>query len=75
MSEWKEILARQDLWSRDQMVHYRLSTEEAITLYDNAPLSALRGAANRRRKVMHPGNEITYLVDRNVNYTNVCTIN
>ena len=75
MSEWKEILARQDLWSREQMVRYRLSTDEAETLYDNAPLSALRSAANRRRKAMHPGNEITYLVDRNVNYTNVCTIN
>ena len=24
---------------------------------------------------MHPSGEVTYLVDRNINYTNVCTIN
>ena len=24
---------------------------------------------------MHPAGEVTYLVDRNINYTNVCTIN
>ena len=28
-----------------------------------------------RRRSQVPGNEVTYLVDRNVNYTNVCTIN
>ena len=28
-----------------------------------------------RRKSQVPGNGVTYLVDRNINYTNVCTIN
>ena len=28
-----------------------------------------------RRKKLHPDGKVTYLVDRNVNYTNVCTIN
>ncbi|MBP51156.1 MAG: dehypoxanthine futalosine cyclase [Euryarchaeota archaeon] len=32
-------------------------------------------AAHIRRKKMVPGNEVTYLVDRNINYTNICTIN
>ena len=31
-------------------------------------------ALSRRRKQV-PGNKITYLVDRNINYTNICTIN
>ena len=75
MTEWKAILAHQDEWSRGQSRRYRLSIEDGITLYDDAPLRALRRSANRRRKAMHPGNEVTYLVDRNVNYTNVCTIN
>ena len=75
MTEWKAILAHQDEWSRGQSRRYRLSFEDGITLYDDAPLRALRRSANRRRKAMHPGNEVTYLVDRNVNYTNVCTIN
>ncbi len=32
-------------------------------------------AALFRRRKQVPGNRITYLVDRNINYTNVCTIN
>lgn len=32
-------------------------------------------AAHQRRLVMHPSGQVTYLVDRNINYTNVCTIN
>ncbi len=75
MTEWKAILAHQDEWSRGQSRRYRMSIEDGVTLYDDAPLWALRRSANRRRKAMHPGNEVTYLVDRNVNYTNVCTIN
>ena len=32
-------------------------------------------AAHHRRCLHNPSNEVTYLVDRNINYTNVCTIN
>jgi cyclic dehypoxanthinyl futalosine synthase len=32
-------------------------------------------AAMARRKSMHPEGDVTYLIDRNINYTNVCTIN
>ena len=32
-------------------------------------------AAHQRRLAMHPEGRVTYLVDRNINYTNVCTIN
>jgi len=53
----------------------RLSIEEATILYDEAEFSELLHAGLLRRRSMIPGNEVTYLVDRNVNYTNVCTIN
>lgn len=44
-------------------------------LYDSADINELMHAAMLRRRSQVPGNEVTYLVDRNVNYTNVCTIN
>jgi cyclic dehypoxanthinyl futalosine synthase len=50
----------------------RISPEEALELYVHAPLQALGEAANaaRRRRF---GNDIaTYIIDRNINYTNVC---
>ena len=53
----------------------RLSVEDAIILYRDAPLHSLRSAANIRRKQMLPSGEVTYLIDRNINYTNICTIN
>jgi len=53
----------------------RLSVEDATELYENADFNLLRSAALERRKTVNPGNHVTYMIDRNVNYTNVCTIN
>jgi len=53
----------------------RLSQQDAVILYRDAPLHALRSAANQRRKEVNGNQEVTYLIDRNINYTNVCTIN
>ena len=53
----------------------RISVEEAIVLYEDANLSDLMHVASVRRSIIVPGNEVTYLVDRNINYTNACTIN
>lgn len=51
----------------------RLSFAEGLYLYDNADLFALGEAADARRKMLHPDETVTYIIDRNVNYTNVCT--
>lgn len=53
----------------------RLTVEDATILYEEADFNLLRQAAAERRRDVNPGNEVTYLIDRNVNYTNVCTIN
>ena len=53
----------------------RLTVNEAEILYSQAPLNELMYAAMQRRKNQIPGNVVTYLVDRNINYTNVCTVN
>ena len=72
---WKSILQRQQEWSRNNSDSLRLSVEEATELYENAPLHELTFAANQRRQKLFPNGIVTYLVDRNINYTNVCTIN
>ena len=72
---WESILQRQQGWTLENADELRLSIEEATEIYENAPLHELTMAADIRRKKLHPDGKVTYLVDRNVNYTNVCTIN
>jgi cyclic dehypoxanthinyl futalosine synthase len=51
----------------------RLSLEDALWLGHEAATHELGLAADQRRKALHPDEVVTYIVDRNVNYTNVCT--
>ena len=50
----------------------RLETAEALELYLGAPTALLGGLADEVRARKHPGRLVTYIIDRNVNYTNVC---
>ena len=50
----------------------RVSSEEAVRLFDEADLLDLAAAADRIRDRRHPDNVISYIIDRNINYTNVC---
>ncbi len=50
----------------------RISEEEALFLFENADLNTLGLIANSVRKDKHPDGIVTFVVDRNVNYTNVC---
>ena len=72
---WQSILQRQQGWSIDKADSLRMTIDEATEVYENAPLHELTKAADIRRTHFHPEGKVTYLVDRNVNYTNVCTIN
>lgn len=49
-----------------------LSFDEGLFLYKNAELSDLIFAANEIRFKLHPTNNVTWLIDRNVNITNAC---
>jgi cyclic dehypoxanthinyl futalosine synthase len=49
-----------------------LSASEALTLYHDAPLSLLGTLADGLRVRKHPEGVVTYIIDRNVNYTNIC---
>ncbi len=49
-----------------------LSLQESLFLYDKVPLPVLFDTANRLRQKIIPGNSVSWQIDRNVNYTNVC---
>jgi cyclic dehypoxanthinyl futalosine synthase len=54
---------------------YSISIEEGVFLFQNAPLGELMFVANELRKIHKPGNGVTWMIDRNVNITNVCISN
>src|SRR5262245_37852844 len=61
----------------DSIVHKvrageRIGGDEAAALYRGAPLPLLGSLADEIRARKHPANIVTYIIDRNVNYTNVC---
>jgi cyclic dehypoxanthinyl futalosine synthase len=49
-----------------------ISAEEALLLYTEAPFHSLAEAADTVRRRVIGDNIVTYLIDRNINYTNVC---
>jgi len=50
----------------------RVSADEALELYRLAPTSVLGRLADEIRQRKHPAGVVTYIIDRNVNYTNIC---
>jgi cyclic dehypoxanthinyl futalosine synthase len=50
----------------------RINSQEALALYQNADLLTLGSLANQKRFLLHPEKIVTYVVDRNINYTNIC---
>lgn len=49
-----------------------LNTEEGVFLYREAPLEALMFVANELRQHHVPGKTVGWMIDRNVNITNIC---
>jgi cyclic dehypoxanthinyl futalosine synthase len=50
----------------------RVTAAEALELYRHAPTHLLGRLADAIRARKHPERIVTYIIDRNVNYTNVC---
>ena len=50
----------------------RIDAREALSLYRNAPTALLGQLAEVVRDRKHPERIVSYIIDRNVNYTNVC---
>jgi len=51
----------------------RLTSSQALDLLRSDDLLAIGREADVVRQRLHPGNVVTYQIDRNINYTNVCT--
>src|SRR6188472_4191883 len=51
----------------------RLTPAEGVTLLRDGDLLELGALADSVRRRLHPEGLVTYIIDRNINYTNVCT--
>ncbi|MDQ2719237.1 MAG: dehypoxanthine futalosine cyclase [Bacteroidota bacterium] len=52
-----------------------LTIEEGMFLFNNAALAELMSVADELRKIQVPHGKVTWIIDRNVNTTNVCIAN
>ena len=52
----------------------RMTAEECTTLLESHDVAAIGAAADEIRQRKHPENIVTYIIDRNINYTNVCNV-
>jgi len=52
-----------------------LSLSEGVFLFENAPTSELMAIGNQLRFLQKPEQIVTWIIDRNVNTTNVCVAN
>lgn len=51
----------------------RVTRAQALAMLRSDDLLGLGAEADAERRRLHPGNVITYQIDRNINYTNFCT--
>lgn len=52
----------------------RITQEEGVNLFKNAPLEELQAMAQAVRNDKNPSQRVTFVLDSNPNYTNVCNI-
>jgi cyclic dehypoxanthinyl futalosine synthase len=52
----------------------RMTAEECATLLESHDIARMGVAADEVRRRKHPDDVITYIIDRNINYTNVCNV-
>lgn len=52
----------------------RLTNKDALDLITNASLLELGQLATKRKDELHPSKTTSFIVDRNINYTNVCWV-
>jgi cyclic dehypoxanthinyl futalosine synthase len=52
----------------------RLTPEDCTELLESHDIARIGAAAAEIRKRRHPDNVVTYIIDRNINYTNVCNV-
>ncbi len=63
-----------DLYAKAMRFEF-LTIEEGVYLFEHAPLAELTYVANELRKIQVPHGKVTWIIDRNMNTTNVCVAN
>lgn len=66
---------RSDLLFKKALDFGFLTAEEGRFLFEQAPTAELMDVAHRLRLQLHPERVVTWIIDRNVNTTNVCIAN
>ena len=51
----------------------RISHQQALQMFESDDLVGIGMEADAVRRKLHPGNVVSYIIDRNINYTNFCT--
>ncbi len=59
---------------RMDITNRRITNEEALDLIKNASLVELGELATKKKEQLHPKKVTSFVVDRNINYTNVCWV-
>ncbi|HEX7958121.1 MAG TPA: cyclic dehypoxanthinyl futalosine synthase [Pyrinomonadaceae bacterium] len=52
----------------------RMTSEECAALLESFDIARVGAAADEVRRRKHPSGVVTYIIDRNINYTNVCNV-
>ena len=56
------------------LLNKRMTVDEAVELIKKADLKTLGRMAYARKQELHPKGVTTFVVDRNINYTNICWV-
>ena len=72
MSDPKRTRVRLDAVGDKVLDGQRISAEEALLLLEHEDLTTLGAMGDLVRRRKHTDGVVTYIVDRNINYTNVC---
>ena len=70
----KVIMQLSELYEKASRFEF-LTIEEGVFLFKNAPLTELMFIADELRKKQVPHGKVTWIIDRNLNTTNVCIAN
>jgi cyclic dehypoxanthinyl futalosine synthase len=57
---------------KSERPNIRLGSRQALSLLKKADILELGRSADEMRKRLHPEGVVTFVIDRNINYTNVC---
>ena len=71
---WKSIatMSKAEQILKKALDGQRINEEEALELFDCTDMTLLGNVASRIARKKKKNRDITYIVDRNINYSNVC---